>query len=207
MQFRARFWRTTTVLLAPSAAAYDPTNSKIFVACENNASLSVINATSNKLETNILLGILPAGVMYDPLNGLIYVAGSYPGNVTIIDPSSNAVINSIDYYRVFAITLDPKNNLLYAATENMIIVISGTNVIDQIPTGEGPAIAFDSANGDVIVTNFDYNSISIINSTTNTVSGTMAVEQGPISVFYDSYNGYVYVANEKSGTISVISLS
>ena len=61
---------------------------------------------------------------------------------------------------------------------------------------------YDSANGDVYVTDFFSDTVSVISGTT--LIATMYVGSGPIFETYDSGNGYVYVENTGSADVSVI---
>jgi YVTN family beta-propeller protein len=54
-----------------------------------------------------------------------------------------------------------------------------------------------------VANEFSYN-VSVINGATNTVIGTIRVGSGPVGVAFDPSNGYMYVANFKSRTISII---
>jgi YVTN family beta-propeller protein len=80
------------------------------------------------------------------------------------------------------------------------------SVIATIPVGQGPlAIAVNPTNGLVYVANFDLNTVSVIDPSTNTVVDTIPVGQGPAGVAFNPTNGLVYVANFGSNTVSVIS--
>ena len=60
-------------------------------------------------------------------------------------------------------------------------------------------IAFDSANGNLYVTNFSDNTVSVISGQTNTVIGN-PIPVGSrvhIGIAFDSDNGNLYVANER----------
>src|SRR5207244_12722317 len=65
--------------------------------------------------------------------------------------------------------------------------------------------AYDSARGEVFVTNFGSNTVSVISDSTNAVVATMPVQSGPIGVAYDSVRGEVFVASVGFNTVSVIS--
>ena len=72
------------------------------------------------------------------------------------------------------------------------------NVIASIRVGRAPsALAYDSANGYVYVTNENSANVSVINTVKNTVVGAISIGIGssPTAVAYDSENGYVYVAS------------
>jgi len=54
------------------------------------------------------------------------------------------------------------------------------------------------------VTNFSSDSVSVINTATNTVTGTVGVGSGPIGVAFTPYGSRAYVANSNSNSVSVI---
>jgi YVTN family beta-propeller protein len=85
-------------------------------------------------------------------------------------------------------------------------VITSQKTGGEVPVG----IAYDSANGNIYVTNdnsYDEHSdsnVSVISGMTNTVIDKVTVGDGPTGIAYDSDNGYLYVANCGSGNMSVI---
>src|SRR5579863_7727669 len=75
-----------------------------------------------------------------------------------------------------------------------------------IPVGSAPwAVAFDSANNELYVTNNGGNNVSVINATSGSVIKTIAVGKAPEEIAYDSANKELYVANNQSNSVSVIS--
>lgn len=86
-----------------------------------------------------------------------------------------------------------------------------------IGAGVGPyGIALDTATGDLFVANHGVgsaaggDSVSVISGTTNSVIATISVGSntlwsGPFGVSYDPVNGNVYVVNEHTGNVSVVS--
>src|SRR5438093_1462718 len=76
-------------------------------------------------------------------------------------------------------------------------------VVATIPVGNGPiGVGYSGGSGYVYVTNYESNSVSVIDRTT--VVATIRVGNGPAAAGYDGGNGYVYVANELSNNVSVI---
>ena len=57
------------------------------------------------------------------------------------------------------------------------------------------------------VANYGSNTVSVINTSTNTVSATVTVGTGPIGVAINPAGTYVYVANNGGNTVSVINTS
>jgi YVTN family beta-propeller protein len=76
-------------------------------------------------------------------------------------------------------------------------------VLASIPVDNEPvSLTFDPENGNVYVTSFISNNVSVLHNTS--LVGTVPVGAGPTSAAYDPVNGYVYVANENSNNVSVL---
>jgi YVTN family beta-propeller protein len=83
-------------------------------------------------------------------------------------------------------------------------------VVATIPVGESPYnIAYDSAKGELFVTNSYDSTVSVISDNTNTVVATIPVGTEPFGIAYDSGKGEIFVGNEETDTrnysLSVIS--
>jgi YVTN family beta-propeller protein len=77
-------------------------------------------------------------------------------------------------------------------------------IVGNITVASEPwAIAFDSANGNIYVTNWGSNNVSVISGTTNTVVGSVPVGTYPNGIAFDSTNGYLYVTNYQSMNVTV----
>src|SRR5208282_5463000 len=72
------------------------------------------------------------------------------------------------------------------------------------PNSIAPTMAVDTLTGNVYTTNYNTGNISIINGTTNQVSGTLGTGLSPISVVFDPDNGYLYVSDWTLGEVTVI---
>ncbi len=79
---------------------------------------------------------------------------------------------------------------------NVINTDNGINPIEA---------TFDSNNGNIYVTNYGSNGVSVINGATNSVVSTITVGASPYGAFYDPNNNYVYITNALSGSVSIIS--
>src|SRR2546422_11739630 len=79
-------------------------------------------------------------------------------------------------------------------------------VAATIPVASFPAeVAYDSGKGEVFVTNYVDDTVSVISDVTNTVVATVSVGRCPWGVAYDSGKGEVFVTNHIVETVSVIS--
>ena len=134
----------------------------------------------------IPVGKDPEGIAYDPGNKRIYVTNNADNTVSVIDTTTNKVI-------------DTKPN---------------TPEIDPIMVRVGPEdIVYDPVNKRMYVGNHNDKSVSVIDTTTNTVLDTnpntpeidpIMVGDGPEGIAYDPMNKRMYVTNIRDGTVSVI---
>lgn len=77
-------------------------------------------------------------------------------------------------------------------------------VVATIPVGGNPsAAAYDPLDGDLLVSTSG-DRLVVISSATNTVVTEVRLQANPLTPAVDTANGYVYVPNYGSGTVSVI---
>ncbi len=187
------------------------------------AFLPVVHAQS--LVTSIPLGAqnLNQGALgpavFDPANGDIYVSAEGTtdmGTVSIISGSSNTVtsilgLSTSQYRGLPGIgVLDPSNGDIYVPDGPVIHVISGTtNEIIQNVSGmdfSGVAsLAYDSSNGMIYAPNLLQSSVSVVDTTNNSVVATIDIPSGTGGAFpglvFDSANGDVYVPGINATTV------
>jgi len=81
----------------------------------------------------------------------------------------------------------------------------GESVIAVIPVGEFPqALAFNPSNNYIYVANRDSGTVSVIDSTNNTLLKNAVVGTEPIALEFNPSNNYIYVANVVSNSVSMI---
>jgi DNA-binding beta-propeller fold protein YncE len=203
--------------------AYDPANKLMFAGqfCNGNTASSAyaINST-NALVATIPLPSCPAGISspqsqninvlaYDPANHNMFIGGS---SITVVN-SATVVIKTIVVNANGGFVYNPSNREMYALGTGGVTPISHRNVaLSTIANSGSYAAAFDSTNKAIYVSTGG-NSVSVINSTTNTISTSVSVSPGPISILYDPSNTMIYAVNYGTGgtpgtagnTVSVIS--
>ena len=83
---------------SPNGITYDPANGNLYVADFNPATVSVINGTTNTLESTIntkQVAPAPWDVAYNPSNGYIYVTEVENSNVSVINGANNTLLANI----------------------------------------------------------------------------------------------------------------
>jgi YVTN family beta-propeller protein len=79
-------------------------------------------------------------------------------------------------------------------------------VVATVKVGATPyGVAYDSAKGEVFVSNSNGNTTSVISDSSNAVVATVAVGSTSYGIAYDSAKGEVFVGNSGSNTVFVIS--
>src|SRR5208283_2417017 len=77
------------------------------------------------------------------------------------------------------------------------------SVVTTVTVENGPVgVAYDSGKGEIFVTDFFNNTVSVISDENNTVIATVGVGNNPVGVAYDSGKGEVFVADSGSDTFS-----
>jgi YVTN family beta-propeller protein len=177
------YWDYDDVLTA------NPTDGNLYAAVNTTAGLfptggeprfdlDVLNGSTLAVVSSLPMNGSPGALTYDSLNDQLFLAGSTRGYP--------------DYYNGSVTEFNS------AATK-----VEAVTPIGQLPTG----IALDAANGNLYATNYESANISVVNSTTLRVAGTIPVASsaGPTgAIVYDAQNQCLYtVAIE--GLVSIIS--
>jgi YVTN family beta-propeller protein len=188
---------------SPADVAFDSENARLYVTNFNAGTVSVIDGNTNQVTATISgLGQGVFGITYDSENGKIYVTNFNAGTVSVIDGNTNQIIDTIAVGgNPTAIAVNINNGNIYVADGvNRVDVINPItdNIVASVIVGNQPSgIAYDSHNGDMYVTNFSSNTVSVIDSNTNTVIATISMPSGsnPSGVVFDSGDGEIYVTN------------
>jgi YVTN family beta-propeller protein len=140
------------------------------------------------------------------------VTNSRSSSISVIDPTNNSVVATIAT-GVFPIRIayDPFNQRLYVSyLFNGISVISGVDNLSQISTNQMEGGFAFSPNGDVYAANVNGSGISIINSSTDVITGTILIPgetANPIGIAINQDGTELFVASETQDSLLVFDLS
>jgi DNA-binding beta-propeller fold protein YncE len=134
-----------------------------------------------------------------PNNRLFITCSDY--SVKIFNTLTNTVTGSIStasgYYEEF-ISYDPINDEVYTtASGGYSVEVYNPNTLSHvtsIPVNGSYDIAYEPNSGNMYVTCSGYNQVKVIDTTTKTVTNTIATPQSPGNIRYNNYDGYIYVA-------------
>lgn len=201
---------TIPVGIEPDAIVADPANHDLYVANENDGTVSVISGDTNAVISTLTVGTTPFALAYDSANRAVYVANLSDGTVSVIDGGSNSVTATVTVGSApDALLYDPANNYIYVtnADDDTVSVIDGStnSVVATVSTfGKPESLALDSGNGDVYVGDLSTGRVQAIDGTNNVVA-TIRVGSEPYALAYDPADNEVLAANIGSNSVSVIS--
>jgi YVTN family beta-propeller protein len=195
----------------------DPgTGVKAYVANCLGGSVSVIDtATNSVIKTISPVAQNAYGAVAHPSGYQIYVTDANLGFISKI----STVTDIVSYKPPWGfgspkgLDINPAGTRLYVTDSNAINVVDAAtlswNLIAEIPVGADPRCVALSPDGTrAYVTNSGFsdngNTVSVIDTGTNTVTATITVGTSPEGVSVDYTGSYVYVANKGSDTVSVI---
>lgn len=185
------------------AVAVNPVTSRLYASDPRARVVYVVD-----IRTKQILATVPvcnAGdLSVNPRTNKIYVSEFFCNDVLILDGSTSAISKTIPVPFPLRAAVDFFANRIYIPDQNFngqVFVLDGASdaILAQIPTGNFTTsvgvdfrrhLAYASNNGFSLATS----SLSIIDTNTNTVIGTMATDQGPSPVAVNPFTNRIYVA-------------
>lgn len=154
----------------PYWATYDSGLDEMFVENIYTANVTVISASSNTIVATVPVGRNPGIAAYDPGAGEVFVANGGSGNVSVIADSSNTVVSTIDVGTgpVYALYEDNAGIgqvfVVDNGVDNVSVISDSSNtVVATLNVGTYPqAAVYDNGTGEVYVSNFGSNNVSVI---------------------------------------------
>jgi YVTN family beta-propeller protein len=207
----------TTIIGAggPVGICFDSINNQMYVTNFNTANVSVINTLTNTITSTISVGNAPFNPSFDPTMGRVFVPNANDNTMSVIDVFTNTVISTVSFAGLPG-SLYPRtckvntlNNTVYVALQNSDLIVPVNTITlatgSTISVGSSPYdMTIDSSNR-LYVTNSSDSTISVINTTTNTVVKTISsIGGGATGIDYDTTTTKVYASNGISGSVVVV---
>ncbi len=191
--------------ITPTAAVFDPALQEVVVAGQASSNLSVISTVTQKVVATAATGLTPWQMAYDSADGTLYVAGGCAGGIGVVNASSYRLSGCLNVTpSVWGLAYDGRTGHLFATND-------GSDVYDVDPaTGAYTTIvlhsslsygafdqydAYDPQTGDVYVSNANWNNVSVINGSSDTVIGGVPVGTSPSQLAYDPLSGEMLVTD------------
>ncbi len=203
---------TVTVGEGPRGLCWNRTNDKVYVANYTGGSVTVINGTTNQVDTTVTVGSYPSSMVYDPTDNKVYVANEGSHSVSVIDGASNTVVATVEVgVAPRSLAWNRTGNKVYVANygsgANSISVIDAAadTVVATVGVGVRPiAVCWNPVANKVYAACWTDNEVTIIDGVSDTVITAVPVGADPCFIVVDSVNNEVYIANQSGNTLSVI---
>ncbi|MEO8680480.1 MAG: kelch repeat-containing protein, partial [Vicinamibacterales bacterium] len=205
----------------------NPVNHRVYVGGNSSstvpASITVIDGTNNSSTTANTSAFTEPGVSFlrdfvpNTTTGKVYfrVSGSSSGiTAGVISTGNVATTLPPTLGSIVLIKVNSTLNRVYLGTSNgQVVVLDGANdsVVTTLNTGSPSTtigtqsyLAVDESNGHVYVADFNDDSMTIFDGTTNAELAVLGVGRGPTSVAVNSTTHRVYVGNTLDPSITFI---
>ena len=208
---------STGTVMSLDGVFFDNSNGLLYFTDGANSSLGYINASTNSIIGSIPTGNGPSTIIYDNASHKLYVSNYWSSNISVINSTTNRDISPIAlsmFSDPQSLIVNPSNNLIYISNygSGNVAAIDPKNysIIKSIAVGNGPGgIASDSSNNLVYVSNTfssTIHSISVINTSKNTVSSNISGINDASALTVDTNNGAIYVSDYPYVSIYNISM-
>lgn len=191
----------------------------------SNGTVTVINATTDKVTKVITIGLEPAyyngtwpGLAITPDGSQVYAADCLSGKVSVINTTNDNISATVGVGALcpttIRITPNGKEAYVLLANSGIISVIdTKTNILlgNIILPGLASSLAISNNSTDALATSLDTGSLYVINTTSNKLANVIGGINGPCQALVSPDGKRIYVANighinlnGTSGTVSVI---
>jgi YVTN family beta-propeller protein len=179
------------------------TQSEVFVSKRNNASVSVINATTGQFVKNITVGNAPYGVGASGTK--VWVANFSDNTVSLIDATTNTRIQTASVGG-YPSLIAPFGSRAYVTSYGSGVsdIDSSDIVLHAIATGGGTfGVATNSLTNRVYTSNRDTNAMSMIDAGSDTISTTMTESATPYALALNPNTNHLFIVLADSNLLRV----
>ncbi len=194
----------------------NPTGTRIYVANGLDEHVRVIDISTYSIIADIPVGITPTGIDIDQKRNRVYVTNKNSNTTSIIDTDQNKVVNTIAVgTHPVDVVVNPSGSLVYIAADGSYKDGGIVDVIDANTEKTIATIPLESYNISriaihpegkyVYVASGSNNSITVIDTKTNSINNIISMRESPCDLALSS-EGRLYVVNcgDDNRTISVI---
>jgi len=194
----------------PIGIGVNSVTNKLYVANQFSNSISVIDSSTDIIESTIQVDNFPYDLEVNPFNNRIYVTNRESNTVSVIDGSTNQRLSNINVGdSPVGISINPSLNMVYVTNLNsksLSIIDSIDNKVTQtVKLNELVyGVAVNPLTNLVYISNLINNTLSVLDGNTNKIINKIAVENMPTAININYKTNLIYVTNYLSNSISII---
>ena len=209
---------TVPVGTQPIGVAVNVAGTFVFVANSGSNNVSVIDTTSATVVATVPVGITPVGIAVNPAGTFAYVT-NFAGNVvSVIDTGTRTVVATVPVGTTpHGVAVNPAGTFAYVTNANsasVSVIDTATNaVVATVPIAPFPVGGGNPASPVSVVVNpagtvayvaaAGADTISAIDTATNTVVMTAPVGSNVFGIALNSAGTFAYVASRATNSVSV----
>jgi len=186
----------------------------IYVSNRTSASISVIDAKTNKVINTIFGGYTPGASAYDPINNRLYVLVYTANVVQILDCNTNTYLTPISFGvgAYLGIAYNSANQKMYITNNAFKIITVDCNTFALAAPVTLPSVGLDIVYNNVDNTMYTLcnltEEIFVVDCSTNTLSTTISITGATsptlVKATYNSINNTVYVTDYANDSIIIV---
>jgi YVTN family beta-propeller protein len=169
-----------------------------------------VDPANPSAQTFIPLTGLKGDITLSPDGKLAYVAIFDDKRVAVIDTQTDTVVDSIPVGEFPQdLKTNPVDGTLYVNDDEVAVIPAGSTTATHVDVPDSRGLAVNADGTRLYVANINFDSVSIIDTSTNTVVGEIPIsgdDAGPWRIALSPDGSRAYVVNFASGTVSVIAL-
>lgn len=206
----------------PYGMSFDSVNNRIYVAIYNQSQVRYFDVSSGvpyTLGGTISVQARPEQPVFVAKNSRLYVPCSSGGTVSVINTITNSVVSTIpigpggllgDLPRLAVYS--PNNDTVYVAcngTGNVVTInpntnLTGTTLSTGLGNGAANTMSLDTNSDRLYVGNLLFDTLTVFNINTNTITNTISIGDGPRGIAYDTIYDRMYVSVNLDNVIKVL---
>ncbi len=197
---------TIPVGAGPAGVAAHPDGLHVYVANNGGNSVSVIDTLAQSVTATISVGAGPVGIALDPSGARAYVVNRDASIISVIDTATNTRLADIAYAGGgTGIAINAAGTRAYVALGDRVQAIDLTNQVALAPVSLGGGTAGGSAaepvgvavrpdDAEVYIAQNGASALSVLDTTSNTITATIALAGQPTGIAFNPRAPYAYAA-------------
>jgi len=198
--------------VAPGAVAYSPDSSTVYVANEEDGSVSVIDAATRTVSATVSVGKTPFALAISPDGANVYVADYGSAAVSVIDAATDTVTQTIPVATSpGGLALSPDGTTLYVSSftaSNVTAYNAMTGAtLSSAPVGNGPFPVAVARDGTVMVTSANAGNVTFLSADLATNLGSVSVGGFPQGMAVSAGGTTLAVTSVATHRVTLIDVS